>query len=243
VLPPLTLGGALRYDVVRRILRQLHGVQTVLEIGVGAGSVGARLARNYRYTGIEIDSESAVLASGRVGAAGTGSVIHGTTKDLRPGSSFDLVCAFEVLEHIDDDELALREWKGLIRPGGWLLLSVPAWRGPLGQHDAAAGHIRRYRRSDLERLASTVGLETERLVGYGFPLGNVLEALWNVAATRSQESGTLEERTARSGRRYQPPAFAGLATQILAFPFALLQRASAQTDLGNGLILLARRTS
>ena len=214
----------------------------MLEIGVGVGSVGARLSRNYQYTGLDLDSESAAIARSRVAAAGNGSVIHGTTADLEPGSSFDLVCAFEVLEHIDDDEAALREWRQLVRPGGWLLLSVPARHGKLGPHDEIAGHIRRYRRSGLKQLAERVGLNVERVIGYGFPLGNALEAFWHLAARRSDRSATLEERTAHSGRRFQPPAAVGVAAQALTLPFALVQRVTARTDLGNGLVLVARRT-
>jgi SAM-dependent methyltransferase len=244
MLPPLTLAGALRYDVLRRILRQLDGVNSVLEIGVGVGGVGARLSKAYRYTGLDLDPESAAIARSRVTAAGNnGVVIHGSTRDLEPGSVFDLVCAFEVLEHIEDDEGTLREWLTFVRPGGWLVLSVPAWHGRLGPHDEAAGHIRRYTRAGLMQLAEGVGLSVERVVGYGFPLGNALEAVWHLAASRSSRRGTLEERTAHSGRRFQPPAVMGAATQALTFPFALAQRASANTDWGVGLILLGRRPS
>lgn len=241
VLPPLTLAGALRYDVLRRILRQLPGVKTVLEIGVGVGGVGARLSRDYAYTGLDLDSESAAIARRRVAAAGNGLVIHGTTADLDPNSTFDLVCAFEVLEHIDDEEAALREWRRLVRPGGWLLLSVPARHGRLGPHDEAAGHIRRYTSAGLAQLAERVGLSVEKVVGYGFPLGNALEVVWDLAARRSSKRGTLEERTAHSGRRFQPPAALGVVTQALTLPFALLQRVTATTELGNGLVLVARR--
>jgi SAM-dependent methyltransferase len=242
VLPPLTLAGALRYDVLRRVLPQLDGVHSVLEIGVGVGGVAARLSRDYQYTGLDLDSESAAVARSRVTAAGNnGVVIHGTTADLEPGASFDLVCAFEVIEHIEDDDGALREWREFVRPAGWLLLSVPAWHGPLGPHDEAAGHIRRYTRVGLTQLAERAGLSVERVVGYGFPLGNALEALWHLAASRSSRRGTLEERTAHSGRRFQPPSVVGAATQALTYPFAVVQRAWANTDLGVGLILVARR--
>lgn len=243
MLPPLTLAGALRYDVVRRILDKLDGVETVLEIGVGVGGLGSRLSQKYQYTGLDLDSKSAAIARERIAAAGNGRVIHGTTADLEPESSFDLVCAFEVLEHIDDDEASLREWRELVKPGGWLLLSVPARHGGLGAHDEAAGHIRRYTRLGLHQLSGRVGLSVEQVVGYGFPLGNALEGIWHLAARRSRRQGTLEERTAHSGRRFQPPTVLGAATQALTMPFALIQRATAKTDLGNGLVLVARRAS
>jgi 16S rRNA A1518/A1519 N6-dimethyltransferase RsmA/KsgA/DIM1 with predicted DNA glycosylase/AP lyase activity len=53
--PPLTINGWLRYDVVARLLSGLPSVDTIIEIGTGMGSVGARLARHHRYVGVEPD--------------------------------------------------------------------------------------------------------------------------------------------------------------------------------------------
>jgi SAM-dependent methyltransferase len=213
----------------------------MLEIGTGVGAMGARFAQHYEYTGLDADARSAEIARRRVEASGSGTVLHGTTENLEPGASFDLVCAFEVLEHIEDDEAALRDWSALIRPGGWLMLSVPAWPRRRGPHDEVAGHFRRYERADLERLAAAVGLVDARTLAYGYPLGNLLEAAWHAVARRSDRRGSLEERTAKSGRRFQPPQLLGWVTQAVALPFALLQRAFVGTDLGIGLVLAARR--
>jgi len=221
------------------MLDEISGVETVLEIGVGVGAAGARLARRYDYTGIESDERSAAIARTRIAANG-GTVVHGRTHDLESGASFDLVCAFEVLEHIEDDTAAMREWRRLVRPGGWLMISVPAWPQRFGAHDEIAGHFRRYERAQLEGLAASVGLVEARILAYGFPLGNLLEAAWHFVARRSDASGTLEERTAKSGRRFQPPGSLGWATQIVALPFALLQRPFVNSDLGTGLILVAQ---
>ena len=54
------------------------------------------------------------------------------------------MCAFEVLEHIDDDALALKQWREYLRPSGWLLLSVPAHQDQYGAADELVGHYRRY---------------------------------------------------------------------------------------------------
>lgn len=241
MLPPLSLAGALRYDLIRRTLAKLEGVHSILEIGTGVGAMGSRFAQNYEYIGLDTDARSAEIARRRVAASGNGVVLHGTTQNLDPGVSFDLVCAFEVLEHIEDDEAALRDWSALIRPGGWLMLSVPAWPRRLGPHDEVAGHFRRYERADLERLAAAVGLVDQRLLAYGYPLGNLLEATWHAVARRSDRRGSLEERTAKSGRRFQPHPLLGWAPPAVTLPFALLQRAFVDTDLGVGLILVARR--
>jgi hypothetical protein len=121
------------------------------------------------------------------------------------------------------------------------MLSVPAWPRRRGPHDEVAGHFRRYERADLERLAAAVGLVDARTLAYGYPLGNLLEAAWHAVARRSDRRGSLEERTAKSGRRFQPPQLLGWVTQAVALPFALLQRAFVGTDLGIGLVLAARR--
>ena len=76
--------------------------------------------------------------------------------------AFDVVCAFEVLEHIPDDETVLSELARVIRPGGALFFSVPVnpalWTG----FDDACGHVRRYIASDLAQRLDSVGLVVER---------------------------------------------------------------------------------
>ena len=242
MLPALTLVGALRYDLIRKILGGLEGVGSILEIGPGVGAVGARLAREYEYVGVEQDRYSAEIARRNVELVGGGHVIHGTTRDLDK-RSFDLVCAFEVLEHIEDDRAALREWQTFIRPGGWLMLSVPAWSKRFGRYDELAGHLRRYGRADLEHLANQCGFEDPVTFAYGFPLGNLLQKVWNRKASRTQLEGSPAERTAASGRWRQPRASLGWATRAAVAPFAASQRRLASRDLGIGLILVARRPS
>jgi hypothetical protein len=72
-------------------------------------------------------------------------------------------------------------------------------------------------------------------------LGNLLEATWHAVARRSDRRGSLEERTAKSGRRFQPHPLLGGTTQAVTMPFAVLQRAFVGTDLGIGLVIVARR--
>ncbi len=66
--------------------------------------------------------------------------------------SFDAVCLFDVLEHLPDDTQALHECARVLRPGGCLLLSVPAFPALFSGHDRALGHYRRYTRSSLRLL-------------------------------------------------------------------------------------------
>jgi SAM-dependent methyltransferase len=153
---------------------------------------------------------------------------------------FDLVCAFEVLEHIDDDITALRAWREHLEPGGRLLLSVPAHRDRFGAADAAVGHHRRYDRVDLERVLEKAGFEVVWVRGYGAGLGHALEAVRN-ALLRRRAAVDRTAGTARSGRLYQPPPAAAPVVAALAAPFRALQAPWSGRGSGDGYVALAAR--
>ena len=238
MLPPLTLSGWHRYDLVRDRLAALP-VHSILEVGPGLGGFGARLAADYDYVGAEVDAESARTARGWLAETGRGRIVTGTAADV--GEQFDVVCAFEVLEHIEDDAAAVAEWREQIRPGGWLVLSVPAWQQRWGGHDEHAGHFRRYERDGLASLVSRAGFSEVDVRTYGFPLLSALHPLWNAMSARSRREASLEERTHASGRFRQPPAWAGAVTQVVAFPFVRLQRLFPDSDHGTGFVVFAQR--
>jgi SAM-dependent methyltransferase len=232
------LSGWHRYDLVRNRLAQWP-VRSILEIGPGLGGFGARFAGAYEYVGVEVDPESAEIARQRLAHAGGGRIVTGTAADI--GQQFDVVCAFEVLEHVEDDEAALAEWREQIKPGGWLVLSVPAWQRRWGGHDEHAGHFRRYERESLETLVSGTGFSDVEVVCYGFPLLSALHPLWNSLSARAGREDTLEERTHASGRFRQPPRWAGTLTRLVAAPFVGLQRLFIDSDHGTGFVVFAQR--
>jgi SAM-dependent methyltransferase len=239
--PPLMPRAWLRYDVVRRMLDEL-APQTVLELGCGQGSMGARLARRARYVGVEPDRTSCAVAETRVGAVG-GTVVRGDHTAVLPGSTYDLVCAFEVLEHIEDDQAMLADWVRFVRPGGHLMLSVPAFAWRFGPMDERVGHYRRYGPEELAARLVEAGLERPRVTVYGWPLGYLLEAVRNRADRRrvaAADQPSQQERTAASGRIYQAPRpIVGRAVQVATLPFRYLQR--VQPRRGVGLVVVATR--
>jgi 2-polyprenyl-3-methyl-5-hydroxy-6-metoxy-1,4-benzoquinol methylase len=111
---PLTPMAWLRYALIKRILPP--GISDVLEIGCGQGALGARLSQRYHYLGVEPDRVSWTVAQRRISAVGRGEVRNVTVEALGD-ERFDLVCAFEVLEHIEDDAAAVKEWMTRVRPG------------------------------------------------------------------------------------------------------------------------------
>jgi SAM-dependent methyltransferase len=238
-VPPLSLHAWLRFDAIRWLLPA--EAQTMLEIGVGQGSAGALLARRFTYVGLEPDADSYMTAVHRIGAQGT--VVHETAETYETPEPFDVVCAFEVLEHIQDDHAALAQWRRHIRPGGWLLLSVPAGQHRFGPTDVKAGHFRRYDRDDLVALLSAADLVEIEIISYGFPLGYALEAARNIYAKRTTDNATMTDRTAASGRWLQPPEWAGRLLQAVSAPFQLAQRPFGRTRLGTGFVARARRTT
>ena len=237
---PLAPNAWLRYDLVQRMLPP-DGVTDVLEIGCGQGAFGARLACRYRYLGVEPDKTSWAVAQRRITAVSSGEVRNVAVETLG-AERFDLVCAFEVLEHIEDDAAAVKDWAGRLRPGGWLLLSVPAGQRRYGPWDELVGHFRRYDPEAITDLLASCGFGEIKVRYYGFPLGYALEAGRNLIGRRRLTPAgdhTFAERTAGSGRQLQPTtSVRGLATRWGTVPFRALQRAFPRN--GTGIVVLAR---
>jgi SAM-dependent methyltransferase len=259
-LPPLAANAWLRWDVTRRLVPAQ--ARSVLEIGCGGGGFGARLSVGRDYLGVEPDETSAATARARVTAAGAGGqVVTGTVEDVVAADRrFDLVCAFEVLEHLEDDDAALTDWVARVRPGGWLLLSTPAFSARYAAWDEVVGHYRRYEPDQLRALLEAHGLVDVEVVVYGAPLGFPLEAARNALGRRRlrrsrtatpvaaapaapaphPDADTMKQLTSVSGRLFQPSgAVGGLLAQAGTAPFRLVQRRLPRS--GTGLVARGRR--
>lgn len=125
----------------------------VLDVGSADGpSVGWMTGRHERFT---VD----VLPEGLVPGYG----VRGSATELPfADAAFDVVGAFDVVEHCESEEQALAELSRVLAPGGRLLLAVPAYEWAWSDHDVRAGHYRRYTRGRLERAVRGAGLEVER---------------------------------------------------------------------------------
>ncbi len=230
--PPLAANATLRWSVVESMLDRLKPGR-VLEIGCGQGGFGARMAARAEYVGIERDSESFGVARSRIAPAG-GRVLLGDVDALDESRPFDLVCAFEVLEHVERDVDAVRDWSRFVAPDGTIVVSVPAWPDRFGAWDALVGHYRRYTPEQLDETLLRAGLRDVEHTMYGWPLGYVTEPVRNVIARRSlgRDPGSMEERTAKSGRSLQGHGVVGRAMMTAASPFVYVQRLRPASGVG-----------
>jgi SAM-dependent methyltransferase len=228
----MTITAWLRWDVIERMLPAR--ASRVLDIGAGAGAIGAMLARRYDYVGVEPDAVSFRAARRRVGEQGT--VLNCGFQDLQAAEEYDLVCAFEVLEHIVDDRSALASWVEHLRPGGTLLLTVPKGSRRYGRANARVGDLRRYDEPRLRAMLHDVGLTNVSTKAYGSPYGNLQEAVLNVALRRDIDEASMPERTSASARSMQPPTVLSYAVAAVAVPLRLLQRPFTRLGVGTGLV-------
>lgn len=116
-------------------------------------------------------------------AKGVATVRDGLLPDGIPFDQlFDLVCAFDVVEHVEDDLGALRALGAKLAPGGRLLLTVPANPWLWSEHDERNHHFRRYTRETLAETIEAAGLKMEKLTAFNsrlFPLISTVRFVQN----------------------------------------------------------------
>lgn len=151
-----------RRRIFDRLLEPLvprGGAASILDLGPGSGVNLPVLAPRGRVIAVDRDARS-LQACRRAGAVVV--CADASALPIAP-ASIDLACALDVIEHLDDDRAALGELARVLRPGGTLLLSVPALRMLWGRQDVLAEHRRRYRRGELRDLLRDCGFRIARL--------------------------------------------------------------------------------
>ena len=106
-----------------------------------------------------------------------------------PDRAFDLVCAFDIVEHVDDDRGVFGELTRVARPGATVVLSVPLHQVRWTAFDEVVGHVRRYDPADLLALLDDYGLTLERTAVFGMEpkSGWLLDlAVWGLTRRREQ---------------------------------------------------------
>jgi SAM-dependent methyltransferase len=217
--------------------------KSILEIGIGQGAFSTRLAQWGQYVGVEPDPASGAVAAERLSHFSDAEFRSGGLEQIQPYETFDLVCAFEVLEHIDDDAEALRSWVEHVNEFGSLIVSFPAHQKRFGAADIAVGHHRRYDRKDIDQLLDAADLELIDVYPYGAIGGHALEFVRNaLLRQRSGKVASMNSATSASGRLFQPNGrLMGKIISVIATPMKVLQRPFLHTSVGVGWVVVARR--
>src|SRR4051794_24213844 len=153
-----------RRDILATLIERsvpLPADARILEVGCGTGHNLIMLQRFGRVDATEIDGFARVIASKRLGHA----VVDAALPELRgvPDRSYDLVAILDVLEHVEEDRASLRSMAAKLRPGGRILLTVPAHPWMWSAHDEVNHHKRRYTKNSFRAVVAAAGLKLETL--------------------------------------------------------------------------------
>ncbi len=203
----------------------------VLDAGCGSGRTMLQLRRYGSVRGIELDAGAAELARSR----GAGEVVVGRLERLPwPDGTFDLITCLDVIEHTPDDRATLAELHRVCRPGGWLLVTVPAYQALWSAHDVANHHFRRYSRRSLRAVATGAGWQPERISSFNCLL------LGPAAAVRLTQRALGTHNGYSTDLAIGPAWLNGVLEQPLALEARWLARGHS-LPFGLSLLALLRR--
>jgi SAM-dependent methyltransferase len=182
-----------RHQILLRELKRIdHTFRNALEIGCGHGVVRELVERdlNFPVDGCDLNQRALEMAKNGKGRLFVYNIFDRNPSMLR---GYDLVLLLDVIEHLDDDQTFLRASLDHLRPGGIVVINVPAHMAFYSQYDEVAGHKRRYNSAQLRSLFQKTGVETINVVSWGFSLVPALIARKFVLHFVSRE------RTIRTG--------------------------------------------
>ena len=212
---PLSVMAHMRLPLVRRALLLLQP-KSILEIGTGQGAFATRLAYWGRYVGVENNPADGAVAAARLSHFPDAEFRNGGIEQVQSYETFDLVCAFEAMENVEDDIVTLHSWAEHVNEHGSLMMSISSRRGRFG-------------RKEIKKLLSAADLEEVSIQPYGALGGHVVE--W--------ASSKLLSRRLRS---VQPNSvLVGKLLAAVAIPMKVLQRPFLHTSVGVGWVVVARR--
>lgn len=134
----------------------------VLEVGAGHGTITGLMAQQAkRLVASDLSERCAAILRMRFQADSSVEILHGSISEAAERGPFDAVVLINVLEHIEDDDGALRDIAAVLKPGGRIILWVPALPMLYGEFDRKVGHFRRYRKPGLRHKLTHAGYDVQ----------------------------------------------------------------------------------
>ena len=218
-----------RRDLVLNLIKNTYPTGEalrILDIGCGTGAMLDELTAFGSVVGADFSEEALKFSRERRQSL---PLVRADVRCLPFASdTFDVITAMDIVEHIDNDKAAMQEIRRVLKPGGRLFMTVPAYMSLWSEHDEALHHYRRYTAPGVKDLAQRTGLSVERL---SYTVTTLFPAIW----LYRQISNRMPKRRADGEKRadivpVSPPVNQALlallrwenkAVQRARFPFGL----------------------
>lgn len=143
--------------VLQALRRRVGAGASVCDAGCGTGGLLAKLMQRYDAAGVDLFRPAAEIAAARGGLRGRVAAARVEALPF-PGVSFDALVCIDTLYHAQaDDAAALREFRRVLRPGGWLIVQAAAFECLRGAHDLAVHTRRRFKLGEMASLVADAG--------------------------------------------------------------------------------------
>lgn len=230
----------------RKLLKPIKKDSYFLEVGPGNGDfVKYLIKQGFKGEAIDISQKSIEDLKKDLGDHTNVIIKKDSIFTYRTKKKYDLISAFEVLEHIKDDVGAIRRIYSLLNPGGKFLVSIPARMKEWTNIDVIKGHYRRYEREELYKKLKEAGFRKIHIVDYGFPLLTFLRRISKQGKhiVTYTQGGSKQVRGMESGiqQEYYPILRPIVTFPLFTYPFFAVMDLFINSGLGFGFIATAEK--
>ncbi len=226
------------------IKKYIHGESCFLEVGGGAGDFSiALIDAGYKGKVIDFSEYSYEIIKDAVTEKQVQNlqVEKKGLNQLDVDEKYDFIVFFEVLEHIKNDDQAIKQISNFLKNDGYLVLSVPAKKNLWDNWDILAGHVKRYEKHELMNLLRDNGFEITQFYSYGFPFLNILK-IARKFLIRKSPSKSMVDNTKKSGINIVSIPLIGIIfNQVTLLPFIKFSKLFNKLDLAEGYLCLAKK--
>ena len=224
--------------VLTSLVSQLPDGYRVLEFGCGTGNTLRALERacaRGQIVGMDLYHQGLRIARRRVGCA----LVQGDVARMPFAGTFDLIAAFDVLEHLPEDGRVLRDLRQHLGAGGLLIATVPAHMTLWSYADEAAHHCRRYSPEQLRGVLLSAGYTVQYVTQFMAPLYPLVWLGRRLAASKGRVTGRQEPFEMLSRELKVVAGWNQLVSMLLKVELPRL-RAQKTLPIGTSLLAIAR---
>jgi SAM-dependent methyltransferase len=227
-----------RFALIHEVIGRIEGIPKrprMLDAGCGTGQMLKMLQRQGSAVGLDLSHEAIIFAASR---DARNLVLGSVTNPPFAEGTFDVALALDVIEHVDDDCGILEGLRSIVRPGGALIVTVPAFEFLWSDHDRINHHRRRYRAGELRARLEGAGFEIDRVTYCNTALFPVVALVRRAQAIKRRFRPKSDAELSSDLHRY-PQLLNGLLYQLMLVETRLLRR--FDMPVGVSILAVARR--